>query len=122
MSITLYGLDKCGTCDKARSWLTRHEIAHQFIDYRANPVPATTLKAWAGQLGGWEKLVNRTSMTWRNLPDGRKTPGSDPEWTLLIKEYPALVRRPVALDAAGVVGVGFTDKQYGLRFGIAGKK
>jgi Spx/MgsR family transcriptional regulator len=122
MSITLYGLDKCGTCDKARSWLTRHEIAHQFIDYRANPIPATTLKAWAQQLGGWEKLVNRTSMTWRNLPDARKTPGSDPEWTLLIKEYPALVRRPVALDAAGVVGVGFTDKQYGLRFGIAGKK
>ncbi len=115
--LTLYGLDKCGTCDKARSWLTRFGIEHRFVDYRADPVPAATLKGWAQQLGGWEKLVNRTSMTWRNLPESRRSPGSDPEWTLLIKEYPALVRRPVALDDAGVVGVGFTDKQYALRFG-----
>jgi len=121
MSITLYGLEKCGTCDKAQSWLARHGVAYRFVDYKANPIPPATLKAWATQLGGWEKLVNRTSMTWRNLPDARKTPGSDPEWTLLIKEYPALVRRPVALDADGVVGVGFTDKQYGLRFGGAKK-
>ncbi len=30
-------------------------------------------KEWAGQVGGWEKLVNRTSMTWRacGSPQGR---------------------------------------------------
>lgn len=117
MRLTLYGLEKCTTCDKARAWLVRRNIAHDFVDYRAHPIPAATLKEWAQQLGGWEKLVNRASMTWRNLPDSRKSPGSDPEWTLLIKEYPALVRRPVALAADGSVGVGFTDKQYTQRFG-----
>lgn len=117
MSISLYGLAKCGTCDKAKNWLERHGLTFTFTDYREQPVAAATLKAWALQLGGWEKLVNRTSMTWRNLPDARKSPASDPEWTLLIKEYPALVRRPVAVSEDGSVGVGFTDKQYNLRFG-----
>lgn len=118
MAVTLYGLDNCGTCDKARNWLTRFGIEHGFVDYRVNRVEPATLKSWAQQLGGFEKLVNRTSMTWRNLPAARKQPGSDAEWTLLIKEYPALVRRPVTVTDDGGVSVGFTDKQYKLRFGV----
>ena len=116
MALTLYGLNKCGTCDKARNWLQRAGIAHSFVDYREQPVAAATLKDWAAQLGGFEKLVNRASMTWRGLPDNRKSPGSSAEWALLIKEYPALVKRPVAVDDQGKVGVGFTDKAYKLRF------
>ncbi len=117
MTITLYGLEKCDTCGKARNWLKRVGIEHEFIDYRAQPVPAATLREWAGKLGGFDKLVNRASMTWRNLAPNRKTPGSDAEWTLLIKEYPALVKRPVVVGDDGAVSVGFTDKQFKARFG-----
>lgn len=116
MSVTLYGLAKCSTCVKAREWLGAHGVAHDFVDYRDNPVPAAALKDWAGQLGGWEKLVNRASMTWRNLPESRKSPSGDAEWTALIAEYPALVRRPVAVDGQGKVGVGFNEKRYQERF------
>lgn len=122
MSLTVYGLEKCETCKKARNWLDRHGVAHAFVDYREHPLPAATLKAWATQAGGWEKLVNRTSMTWRNLPEARRSPGSDPEWTLLIKEYPALVRRPVLVDGDTLLGQGFTDKQFAKAFaGTAAK-
>ncbi|HTD27950.1 MAG TPA: ArsC/Spx/MgsR family protein, partial [Xanthomonadaceae bacterium] len=48
----------------------------------------------------------------------RKTPQSDPEWTLLIKEYPALVKRPIVVGDDGAVAVGFTDNAFKLRFGI----
>ena len=34
---TLYGLDNCDTCRKARNWLKRFGIAHDFVDYRAQP-------------------------------------------------------------------------------------
>jgi len=51
-------------------------------------------------------------MTWRNLPTARKAPGSEPEWLLLIKEYPALVRRPVVVLDDGSVHLGFTDKLF----------
>jgi len=117
MSTTLYGLGTCDTCRKARNWLDRFEVPYTFVDYRANPVPATTLKAWAQQLGGWEKLVNKASTTWRNLLPQRKNPGSDPEWTLLLKEYPALVRRPVVVREDGAVSVGFTDNGFKKLFG-----
>lgn len=112
MSVTLYGLPNCDTCRKARNWLKRFEVEHAFVDYRAEPVPGSTLKAWAQQLGGWEKLVNKSSTTWRNLLPQRKDPGTDPEWTLLLKEYPALVRRPVVQQADGSVSVGFSDNAF----------
>lgn len=118
MGLTLYGLNKCDTCQKARNWLQRAGIEHTFVDYREQPVPAATLKVWAEQLGGFDKLINRASTTWRGLPDSRKSPGTAAEWTLLIKEYPALVKRPVAVDDSGTVGIGFSDKTYKLRFGM----
>jgi Spx/MgsR family transcriptional regulator len=115
-ALTLYGLNKCSTCIKARDWLTAHGIAHQFVDYRDHPLPAASLVAWARQLGGWEKLVNRASMTWRNLPEESKAPADDAAWTALIAAYPALVRRPVAVAANGEVGAGFNEKRYSERF------
>lgn len=115
-TLTLFGLTQCSTCVKARRWLDDHNIDHDFIDYRDQPVAPTLLKQWADQLGGWEKLVNRASMTWRNLDETRKTPGSDAQWQALIAEFPALVRRPVAVTPEGEVGVGFSEKRYLQRF------
>ena len=114
---TLYGLPTCDTCRKARNWLARFEIAHDFVDYRVQPQTAATLKAWAEQLGGWEKLVNKASTTWRNLLPQRKNPASDPEWQLLLKEYPALIRRPVVVRDGGEVSVGFSDNGFKKLFG-----
>lgn len=118
MSNTLYGLATCDTCRKARNWLQRFGINHQFIDYREQRIEPATLKAWSVQLGGFDALVNRASTTWRNLAPNRKAPGSDPEWQLLLKEYPALIKRPVLVTADGTVSVGFTDKAWKQRFGI----
>ena len=115
--VTLYGLDNCDGCRKARNWLKRFEVPHDFIDYRAQRIPAEALKAWAAKLGGWDKLVNRASTTWRTLPEPRKSPGSDPEWTLLIKEYPALVKRPVVV-LGDEVSVGFNDNGFKKKFGV----
>ncbi|MBN8728520.1 MAG: Spx/MgsR family RNA polymerase-binding regulatory protein [Xanthomonadales bacterium] len=113
----LYGLPTCDTCKKARNWLSRFDVPFDFVDYRATPVSAATLQEWAGQLGGWEKLVNKASTTWRNLLPQRKAPASDAEWLLLIKEHPALVRRPVLVTDDGKVSVGFSDNAFKRRFG-----
>ena len=116
MAITLYGLAKCSTCQKAEKWLERKGIEYRFIDYREQPVDAVILKSWAMQLDGFDKLVNRSGMTWRNLVPARKTPGSDAEWLLLIREYPALVRRPVTVLQDGSIRIGFNDKLYSALF------
>jgi Spx/MgsR family transcriptional regulator len=117
----LFGLDTCDSCRKARNWLKRAGVEHAFVDYRAQRIDPATLKDWARQLGGWDKLVNKASTTWRSLPEMRKAPGSDPEWTLLIREHPALVKRPVVVMPDGTVSVGFSDNDFKQRFGVKPK-
>lgn len=116
MKMMLYGLNQCSTVAKAKAWLDMNGIAYAFQDYRAVPVAPATLKKWAKELGGWEKLVNRASMTWRNLDDTLKTPETDAQWLSLIADYPAMIRRPVLVDEAGGVSVGFNEKRYADKF------
>ena len=73
--------------------------------------------AWKDQLGGWDAMINKSSTTWRTLPDNRKTPGSDAEWKLLLKEYPQLIRRPLVVTDDGKVSQGFSDNGFKQRFG-----
>jgi Spx/MgsR family transcriptional regulator len=115
---TLYGLNNCDTCKKARNWLKRFEIEHDFVDYRDHRQTPETLMAWKEALGGWEAMINKSSTTWRQLPDNRKAPGSDAEWKLLLKEYPQLIRRPVVVTDDGVVSQGFSDNGFKKRFGV----
>ena len=118
MATILYGLSNCDTCKKARNWLQRFGIAHEFVDYRDVRQSPETLGEWARQAGGWDALVNKSSTTWRNLPQNRKTPGSDAEWRLLLKEHPQLIRRPVVVTDDGVVTQGFSDNGFKARFGV----
>ena len=75
------------------------------------------LLAWQQQVGGWDKLINRSSTTWRQLPEARKSPGSDAEWKLLLKEYPQLIRRPVVVGGAAGFSQGFSDNGFKKQFG-----
>ena len=117
----LYGLPTCDTTRKARNWLDRFGIAHEFVDYREQRQPPSASFHCLSVSGGWDGLVNKQSNTWRGLPEARKAPHSDPEWTLLLKEYPALIKRPVLVTDDGTVSVGFADNSYKKRFGIEKK-
>ena len=120
MTATLHGLANCDTCRKARKWLDRFGVEHTFIDYREHRPSPGTLLAWRDALGGWDAMVNKASTTWRNLPPHRKAPGSDAEWNLLLREHPALVRRPVVATDDGVVTQGFSDNGFKQRFRVGG--
>ncbi|MEG3192623.1 Spx/MgsR family RNA polymerase-binding regulatory protein [Lysobacter sp. D1-1-M9] len=115
---TLYGLSNCDTCRKARKWLDRFGIEHSFVDYRDNRQTPERLTQWKDALGGWDAMVNKSSTTWRNLAPNRKTPGSDAEWKLLLKEYPQLIRRPVVVTDEGEVSQDFSDNRFKQRFGV----
>ena len=71
---TLYGLNNCDTCKKARKWLERFGVAHNFVDYRDQRQSPETLADWAKQAGDWDALINKSSTTWRTR--GRGAAGS----------------------------------------------
>lgn len=115
---TLYGLNNCDTCKKACKWLDRFGLAYTFIDYRDHKPTPEMLVDWAGRAGGFQALVNRSSTTWRQLPENRKTPGSEAEWKLLLREHPQLIRRPVVITDDGRFSQGFSDNGFKRLFGI----
>lgn len=115
---TIYGLKNCDTCKKALKWLERFGVAHTFVDYRDNKPAPETLVEWAGKVGGFDTLLNKSSTTWRQLPENRKSPGSEAEWKLLLREHPQLIRRPVVVTDDGEVTQGFSDNGFKKRFGI----
>lgn len=119
--VTLYGLSTCDSCRKARNWLKRFDIAHAFVDVRDTPQTPDSLRSWQAAVGGWEALVNKASTTWRGLPSGRTSPGSDAEWLLLLREHPALIKRPLLVLEDGRVQQGFTNSAYERLFD-AGKR
>ena len=118
MSLTVYGLAQCSTCQKALAWLREQGVDHSFVDYRAHPIEPALLRQLAAQLD-WTRLVNRASLTWRNLPAERKAPTSEHEWLALVAEYPALIKRPLLWDGS-TASAGFSEKSYSARFGKAG--
>jgi len=112
MTVTVLGLRRCDTCRKARRWLERFDIDYHFVDLREQRPEVEQLLAWARQAGGWEILVNKASTTWRNLLPQRKHPATDAEWTLLLREYPALLRRPLLVFEDGHLQQRFSDNAY----------
>ena len=112
--IRVFGLTKCSTCKKATAWLDQRGLEHEFIDYRDHPIEAKTLVDWAEELG-WTRLVNRASMTWRNLTEEQKDPQDQNDWLALIDQYPALIRRPLVVTEEQI-GNGFSKKKFSELF------
>ncbi len=111
-AVKLYGLKRCSTCVKAQTWLDEHGVPFEFIDYRDQPVPPDTLVQWAQAVGGWEKLINKASTTWRGLSDADKAVSTPEGYLALVIASPTLVKRPVLVMPDEQVAVGFSDKKY----------
>ena len=121
-AVTVYGLDGTDACRKACHWLYRFGPAYRFVDLQRQRPEPELLKAWAHALGGWEALVDRGGRAWGGLLAQRKHPASDPEWTLLIREHPGILRQPITELPDGRVAVGFTGGSYERLLGKAKAK
>ncbi len=108
--IVIYGIKNCDTMTKARKWLDGHRVAYAFHDYRADGLDQARLKEWAKALG-WEKLLNKSSATFRELPDPVKQGLTEAKATALMLENPPMIKRPV-LDIGGNLLVGFKPEAY----------
>jgi arsenate reductase (glutaredoxin) len=109
-SVTIYGIKNFDTMAKARAWLDDRRVAYAFHDYRAEGIESERLQEWADKVG-WEKLVNRSSTTFRALADKDKQGLTETKAIALMAAQPTMIKRPV-LDVGGKLTVGFKPAEY----------
>jgi len=110
MAVTIYGIKTCDTVRKARAFLDAEGIPHRFHDFRVEGLDAALLDRWIDALG-WEKLLNKTSTSFRALPEDRKAVSDAAAAKALMLDQPTMIKRPV-LDADGRLTVGFKPEAW----------
>ena len=113
MTLILYGIPNCDTVKKARDWLTANHIRHDFHDYKKAGIDAARLKDWSAKIG-WEKVLNRTSSTFKALPDEAKQDLDEAKAIALMIEQPSMIKRPV-FETNGKIVAGFKPDSAELK-------
>lgn len=115
-SVTIYGIKNCDTMTKARAWLDKHGVAYAFHDYKIAGIDRERLQTWSKKVG-WETLLNRAGMTFRNLPDKDKTAINEKKAIALMLDKPSMIKRPVLDLGGGKLVVGFKPELYDEKVG-----
>lgn len=116
MAVTVYGISTCSTVQKARDWLDAHGVAYSFHDFKKEGVNEVKLRNWC-QAVGWEKVMNRASLTYRGLNAADKENLDLAKAIVLMMAKPTLIRRPV-IETARTTLRGFSEKQLREAFNI----
>jgi arsenate reductase len=112
--VTIYGLATCDTTRAARKWLDAKGVTCRFHDVREDGLTRAMVEGWIKALG-WEKVLNKASTTWRELPENEKQNVDEKRVVALLLAHPTLVKRPV-LDRAGELTLGFKPEVYKVAF------
>jgi arsenate reductase (glutaredoxin) len=114
----LYGIPNCNRVKKARDWLAQHNVAVEFHDLKKHGLDATTAQSWLKQ-ADWTKLVNRSGLTWRGLPEQRKQAIVDSTSALsLMLEKSSVIKRPLLEKNGKLLHVGFDEAAYSNIFNL----
>ena len=115
--MTVYGIKNCNTVKNALDWLKKHKVDYDFHDYKAQGVTAAKLKAWSQQVG-WESLVNKRGMTWRQLDATTQAGVTNEKAAIaLMMEKTSVIKRPLIEVDGQVVALGFDEATYQEKLG-----
>ena len=105
--MNIYGLKNCDTCRKAKKALDGANVRYAFHDVREEPPTKAQIGRWASAVGT-DKLLNKSSTTWRNLPEADKQNLTDKKAVTLMEENPTLMKRPIIENGPTQVYVGWS--------------
>ncbi len=107
--MNVYGLKNCDTCRKVRKALDGASVRYNFHDLREEPPAKTQVQRWASAVGT-AKLLNKSSTTWRNLPDADKSDVTDEKAVDLMTANPTLIKRPIIERGSTQVFAGWSKE------------
>lgn len=108
--ITIYGIKNCDTMKKAFAWLSEHGLEYEFIDYKKTGVVEAHLPDWIAR-SDYKTLLNTRGLMWKKLSDAERADVDPGKAEALMRQYPALIKRPV-LDTGKTLLVGFDREKY----------
>ncbi|WP_375283269.1 ArsC/Spx/MgsR family protein [Marinicauda pacifica] len=112
--LKMYGLKTCDTCRRARKALETAGREVDFTDLREMDDLPKRLPVWIEKVGA-DRLLNKASTTWRNLPEGEKAMAQDRTgYRALLQANPALIKRPVIVDGDAIYAGWKSDVQNAL--------
>lgn len=114
--MNLYGLKNCDTCKKVRKELDAAKVAYEFHDIRDEGVTKAQISRWAKK-AGWETMLNKSSTTWRALPDGDKAGLTEAKAITLMAAHPTLIKRPIIERGDTEVYVGWSKETQSALLG-----
>ena len=115
MKVKVFGIPNCGSVKKARTFLEENNIDYDFHDYKKEGISEEQLQKWCKEFG-WETVLNRKGMTWRNLDEATKLAVKDQESAVkLMTQQTSAIKRPVIESAKGNL-IGFDENQYQSNF------
>jgi len=115
---TLYGIKNCDTVKKARKWLEENGINYQFHDFRTDGLTPELLQHFSDHLD-WNKLLNRSSTSWRQLSAEQQSDLTPEKAMQLMLTTPTLIKRPI-LDTGDKLILGFTARDGGYAANLPG--
>jgi arsenate reductase (glutaredoxin) len=94
MTVKIYGIPNCDTMKKAFDFLKANDVAYDFQDYKTVGIDAEKLKSWAKTIG-WEKVLNKASTTFKDLPEASKVDINEAKAIKLMVAHPSMIKRPM---------------------------
>lgn len=111
MKTKIYGIPNYGSVKKARTFFEDNGIEYDFHDYKKLGVSQESLEKWSNEFG-WEKVLNKKGLTWRNLDDTVKIVIIDAiSASKLMKDNTSAIKRPVVESEKGNT-IGFDEVAY----------
>jgi len=91
--------------------LDEHNIEFGFHDVREDGLDIQMLERWSQRIG-WERLLNKQSLTWRKIPEVDRNDMTHDKALAAMIDNPTLIKRPV-IETKNFIAVGFSEKRFG---------
>lgn len=113
--ITLYGIPNCDTVKKARTFLAKHSLHYEFVDFKKTPPTLEDIERWEKVFGGLP--VNTKGQTYKKHASiyEKLKPAQQKEFIIANS---SMIKRPILQKNKQVLCFGFDEKEFTQKLGV----
>lgn len=111
----LYGIPNCDTVKKARTFLDKHKIPYEFVDFKKTVPEIKDLERWKKAFGDFP--VNTKGVTYKNHKD-EFLKLKDDKKNIFIQSHTSMIKRPILEKGSTVLTFGFSEDEFKTKLGL----